>query len=144
MFYGQYRHSLDEKGRLIMPVKYREQLADGLVMTRAIDDPCILVYPRSEWPAFEKNLLEKLPVISNETARRARRVIFSNAAEETISRQGRISIPPHLRDYAGIEKDVVVAGNGNWLEIWSLENWEKHDRESQEKVTGEALSEFGI
>ncbi|MCL5292448.1 MAG: division/cell wall cluster transcriptional repressor MraZ [Actinobacteria bacterium] len=144
MFYGQYRHSLDEKGRLIMPAKYREPLADGLMMTRAIDDPCILVYTRTEWPGLERKLLEKLPVISNDIARRAQRVVFSNASEEEISKQGRISIPFHLREYAGIEKDVVIAGNGSWLEIWSLENWEKHARESEEKVTGEALAQFGI
>lgn len=143
VFLSQYRHSLDEKGRLIMPVKYREPLADGLVMTRAIDDPCIYVYTRTQWPELEGKLRE-LPTISSDLARRAQRLIFSNASEEEISKQGRISIPAHLREYAGIEKDVVIAGAGSRIEIWSLANWEKHNAESEESVTGESLSQFGI
>ncbi|MCL4499842.1 MAG: division/cell wall cluster transcriptional repressor MraZ [Chloroflexi bacterium] len=142
MFFSQYRHSLDDKGRLIMPVKYREPLADGLIMTRAIDDSCIYVYSRTEWPVLERKLQE-LP-ISSELARRAQRVFFSNASEEEISKQGRITIPQHLRDYARIDKDVVVAGVGSRIEIWSSENWDKHSKESDGKVTGESLAPFGL
>ncbi|MHB0977036.1 MAG: division/cell wall cluster transcriptional repressor MraZ [Candidatus Aquicultorales bacterium] len=143
MFLGQYRHSLDDKGRLIMPAKYREPLADGLIMTRAIDDPCIYVYTRTDWPVLERKLQE-LPVISSDLARRTQRLFFANAAEEEISKQGRITIPQHLREFADIDKDVVIAGVGSRLEIWSLENWETHSEETDSSVSGDSLSEFGI
>lgn len=142
MFFGQYRHSIDDKGRLIMPAKYREPLADGLIMTRALDDPCIYVYTRTEWPVLEGKLRE-LP-ISSDLARRAQRLFFSNASDEEISKQGRISIPAHLREFAKIDRDVVVAGVGSRLEIWSAENWDSHTQENEGELTGESLAQFGI
>ena len=111
MFLGQYAHTVDAKGRVFVPAKYR----DGLGGTAK----CITVYPMSEWEKFTAKI-EELPQAQ---AVKIRRFIFGNASDVTVDAQGRINIAQNLREYAGIDKNAVILGLGSYLEIWSEEAW---------------------
>ncbi|MDI6717099.1 MAG: division/cell wall cluster transcriptional repressor MraZ [Actinomycetota bacterium] len=123
MFFGEHYHSLDEKGRVILPAKFREALADGLFITKSFDN-CLLIYRKQDW--FEMvSKMDALPT-TRADVRSYQRFLFGSAVEGEVSRQGRVSIPQHLRDYAGLEKDIVIVGVANKLEIWSRERYEKN------------------
>lgn len=117
---GEFQHTLDEKGRMIVPVKFREELGTAFVMTRGLDK-CLFVYPREEWQILE-NKLKSLPM-TRADARSFVRFFFSGATECELDKQGRILIPANLRDYAGLSKDCVVLGVSNRVEIWSQSEW---------------------
>lgn len=123
MFMGEYQHSLDEKGRLIMPVKFRDALGETFVVTRGLDN-CLFVYSKEEWRILEEKL-KTLPMTSKE-ARAFVRFFFSGASECELDKSGRISLPQNLREHANLEKEVVVAGVTNRIEIWSKDNWEDY------------------
>ena len=129
MFMGQFQHSLDQKGRLIIPSKFREDLGESFVLTKGLDG-CLFVYPRHEWAALEQKL-KALP-FTQKDARAFIRFFFAGAVEAEMDRQGRILIPPHLREHARIEKDVVIIGVSNRVEIWSQEQWEAYSTEAAE------------
>lgn len=120
MFIGEYQHTMDSKGRLIVPAKFREGLGEYFVVTKGLDK-CLCVYPQSEWRVFEDKLKE-LP-LTNTDARRFVRYFFSGAMECVIDSQGRIMIPLHLREYAGLNKDIVSIGVSNRVEIWNKASW---------------------
>jgi MraZ protein len=121
MFLGRYNHTLDVKGRLAIPARYREALAEGLVLTRGIDR-CLALYPLAAWrPLAEK--VSALP-LSDPDARAFRRLVFAEAADLALDTQGRILVPPELRRYAGLERDAVIIGVDTALEIWSPERWQ--------------------
>ena len=122
MFLGRHAHNLDEKGRLAIPARFRELLAEGLVLTRGID-LCIAAYPR---PAWEK-LAEKVNALSlaDRDARQFRRMVFAAAADVSLDGQGRIVVPADLRGYAGIEREAIVVGVHTSIEIWSPARWEE-------------------
>lgn len=123
MFLGEYQHTLDPKGRLILPANFREDLAEGLVMTVAQDN-CLAVHPVGEW----ERILEGLRAMRT-TDRRERqfaRVLTSSAHAETPDRQGRITIPARLREYASLRKDVTVVGNVTRVELWDTVAWEAY------------------
>lgn len=122
MFLGEYQHSLDAKGRVILPSRFRARLEGGCVLTKGRDG-CILVYPREEWDRAARRLSE-VP-LSGQQARRTARVIFSGASEQTPDSQGRVTIPESLRRYAGLEREVVVAGNGTRFEMWDRDRWDR-------------------
>ncbi|NLC11672.1 MAG: division/cell wall cluster transcriptional repressor MraZ, partial [Firmicutes bacterium] len=105
MFMGEYRHTIDAKGRLIVPSRFREELGDCFVITRGLDS-CLFVYPQREWALIERKL-KALP-FTKADARAFMRFFFSGAVEVEQDRQGRVLIPSNLRDYAGIKRDVVV------------------------------------
>ena len=120
MFLGRYAHNLDAKGRLAIPARYREALAEGVVLTRGIDR-CLALYPMEAWrPLAEK--VAALP-LTDADARNFRRLVFAEAADLTLDAQGRILVPPDLRRYAGIEREALVVGVDTSLEIWSPERW---------------------
>ena len=121
MFLGRHHHSLDAKGRLAIPSRFRDELAAGMVLTRGIDR-CLALYPMSEWEplAAKVNALPR----GEPDARAFQRLVFSEAADLTLDGQGRILLPPELRAYAGIEREVVVIGVNAYLEIWSPERWD--------------------
>jgi MraZ protein len=120
MFLGRFLHTLDTKGRLAIPARFREELAAGAVLTRGIDR-CLTLYPLSAWsPLAEK--VSALP-ISDPDARTFRRLVFAAASNVELDSQGRILLPVELRDYAGIDRDAAVVGVNTWLEIWSPERW---------------------
>jgi len=120
---GEYRHSLDSKARLIMPAKFREMLGESFVMTRGLDN-CLFVYPQNEWKILEEKV-KKLPLAKSE-ARAFVRFLFSGATECEFDKQGRISLSSLLRNYAQIDKELVVIGVSNRVEIWSKDNWESY------------------
>lgn len=122
-FMGTYRPKLDEKGRLFLPAKFRDALAGGVVVTQA-QDRCLWVWPPEVFDV-EADRIQALPM-SSKSARQQKRILFSGADDAVPDKQGRISIAAHLRDYAALEKDVVVTGNGDRLEIWSPTNWDSY------------------
>lgn len=120
MFLGTYEPKLDDKGRLILPAKYRDQLAEGLVITRG-QEHCLYVFKAEDFMQMQEEA-RKAP-LSNREARNYLRVFLSGAVDQEPDRQGRISVPANLRTYAGLERDLAVIGAGNRVEIWNLESW---------------------
>jgi len=129
LFTGEYQHTIDEKGRFCMPSKFRGAVGDWLMITKGLDG-CLFVYTRNEWMALEQKL-KQLP-FTNSNARAFARFIFGGAVEYEIDKQGRILLSAHLREYAGINKDIVIVGVGTRIEIWSKEKWEVYNQQSEE------------
>jgi len=127
MFMGQFQHSLDTKGRLIIPAKFRDILDLSFVLTKGLDK-CLFVYPKDEWSLLEQKL-KALP-FTQKDARAFIRFFFAGAVETEIDKQGRILIPPHLREHAHIDRDVVIIGVSNRAEIWSRELWDKYSEDA--------------
>jgi MraZ protein len=128
MFMGEYSHTIDSKGRLIMPAKFREGLGEKFVMTKGLDN-CLFVYPMEEWKILEEKL-KRLP-ITKADARAFVRFFFSGATECEFDKQGRILIPQNLREHAGLEKETVITGVASRIEIWSSENWRKYSQKAE-------------
>ncbi len=122
MFWGEFSHHLDSKGRLIIPARYRPKLPHGAVLTRGIDRN-LVIYPQETWRIVAEQL-NQLP-ITNSTARALRRLLFSGAVELSLDRQGRVSIPAYLRDYASLENEVLIVGMETFIEIWHPESWQE-------------------
>ena len=120
MFMGEYNHTVDAKGRLIVPSKFREQLGDEFVVTKGLDG-CLFVYENTEWKVLEEKL-HTLP-LTNANARKFSRFFLAGATSCEVDKQGRILLPQILRDFAGIEKEAVLVGVGSRIEIWSRERW---------------------
>ena len=127
MFRGQFVHSVDAKGRVSLPARFRDVLvSDGdarFVLTPALFDPCLHLYPMRAWEEFEKKMLE-LPTLER-NAVRFRRMYVSAAVECELDSSGRVLIPPHLRERASLEKEVLWAGMGRILELWSKTEWDR-------------------
>lgn len=116
---GEYKHSIDAKGRLAMPAKLRDELGERFTVTKGLDG-CLAVYPEKEWEALE----DRIRGLGNgEKARRVKRYYFANAYDAQLDAQGRILIPVGLREFAGLQKDVVVIGQLDHAEIWNSEKW---------------------
>lgn len=124
MFMGKYNHTIDPKGRLSIPSKYREILGEEFVISKGMDG-CLFVYANDDWKVFEAKLAS-LPLI-DQNARQFARFFLSGAQYVTVDKQGRILMPQDLRDFAGLEKDVVLAGMGGRIEIWSLDKWNENN-----------------
>ena len=124
MFLGRHGHNLDEKGRLALPARYREELRDGVVITRGFDN-CLLVYPMAAWAP----LAERVSALSigDPDVRLLRRMLFANATDVMLDRQGRILVPADLRAHAGLEREAVVVGMHSFIEIWSPDGWAAQD-----------------
>lgn len=146
MFRGRYRHQIDTKGRLSVPSRFRELLTtnydERLIVTNF--DQCLWAYPFAEWLEFEKKV-SSLPQFSEEI-RALQRVFISAAVDCPIDKQGRILVPPELRTYAGIEKDVVIVGMTKRFEIWSRERWDVVFTSAQQRLEGlgQKLAELGL
>jgi MraZ protein len=121
MFFGEYEHTIDDKGRLTLPARFRESLADGLVLTRGLDE-CLAVYSRASWDAVVENRLAALDPFSKE-ARDLTRFFFSAASDAELDKQGRVLVPPALQRRARLGREVVVAGVNDHLEIWDRAAW---------------------
>jgi len=143
LFIGEYRHNLDTKGRVIVPAKFRDGLGDKFVITKGLDG-CLFAYSKDEWTNFE-NKIKSLP-LTNKDARAFVRFFFSGAVECEIDKQGRILIPPVLRDYAKLLKDLVVIGVSSRVEIWSQEKWDQYSEaeDLEADVLAEKMAELGI
>jgi len=138
VFLGQYEHSLDQRGRVAIPAKFRDAFQEGLVLARGFDT-CILVYPVAEWQRMSDKLAA-LPM-TRSNSRRINRATFSNAFDSELDRQGRVLLPAPLREYSQIKDAVVIVGVYNYVEIWSKELWatEKALMEQQAWQTAEAV-----
>jgi MraZ protein len=125
VFKGTYRHSVDDKGRVTVPARFREILGDDSVITRGLDG-CVFLYPRPAWQELESKLAA-LP-LGRADARDFKRVFFANASDAEVDRHGRVLIPPELRQMVGIEREVVVLGVSERVEIWPQTGWEEYTR----------------
>jgi MraZ protein len=121
MFIGEFTHTVDEKGRITIPVRYREQLEDGAYVTRGLDG-CLVLYPDSEWKLLTDKV-KTLPM-TDRRARDFRRFFYGSATESVPDRQGRILIPSYLREYASIGTEATVVGMDTYIEIWHPEAWQ--------------------
>ena len=143
MFIGEYNHNLDNKGRLAVPVKFRDDLKKGAVVTKGLDG-CLFLYTMSEWKALAEKL-SKLP-ISQSNTRAFARLMLAGAMDVQVDKQGRVVLPDYLRKYAMLKKKIIISGLYNRLEIWDENNWEKY-KEAIEKESGdiaEKLGELGV
>jgi MraZ protein len=120
MFWGEYAHHLDDKGRLIIPARFRPHLKQGAILTRGLDRN-LVIYPHEAWQAVSEHL-NQTP-ITDPTARALRRLLFSGAVELSVDRQGRVFIPPYLRSYASLDGEVLIAGMETFLELWEPSTW---------------------
>jgi MraZ protein len=136
MFFGTFAPKLDDKGRLFLPAKFRDELAEGLVVTRG-QERCLNIWSRDEFGRFTERL--KAMPVANKAGRDYVRMLFAGASDETPDKQGRITIPPMLRSYAALQKDCVVIGAMNRVEIWDSASWADYEA-SQEQAFSE-LSE---
>jgi len=133
---GEYEHSLDTKGRLIMPSKLREDMGEKFIVTKGLDG-CLFGFSKNEWQNFEEKL-KTLP-LTNKNARDFVRFFLSGATECEIDKQGRFLIASNLREYATLEKDVVIIGVGTRLEIWDREKWKNYN--SSENISADEIAE---
>jgi MraZ protein len=143
MLLGEYKHSLDIKGRVAIPAKFREELNAGAIITRGLDK-CLFIFGTKEWESLVQKLLS-LP-LAQSNSRAFVRLMLAGASQVDFDNQGRILIPEYLRRYAGLKKQVVIAGLYSRMEIWDEENWEnyKTKTESASDEIAERLSELGI
>ncbi|MEX2557365.1 MAG: division/cell wall cluster transcriptional repressor MraZ [Actinomycetota bacterium] len=121
MFLGEFQHSLDAKGRIILPSRFRGRLESGLVLTRGLDG-CLWVMSQGDWESFSLRLTALS--VADPRGRDTARFFFSGASEDRPDKQGRISVPEPLRRHASLERDVVVIGTGPRIEVWNPERWE--------------------
>lgn len=140
---GEYQHTVDNKGRLIFPAKFREALGEKFIATKGLDN-CLFVYSLEEWAILE-NKLKQLPLAKPE-ARAFVRFFFAGAAELECDKQGRVLLPNNLREHAKLDKDVVVIGVSNRIEIWGQEAWDEYNAKIGPEVTtiAENLVDLGI
>ena len=144
MWQGQWEHAIDAKGRTSVPARFRDAIAnESFVITSGLD-PCLVAYPIEEWRAFEEKL-SRLPRFDPHVVK-LRRIYVSAAVETQIDSQGRVLIPPTLRAYASLEKDVVWAGMGRYAELWSKERWMRatETTEDERRTLAGKLAELGL
>lgn len=143
MFIGEYKHSLDQKNRIAVPSKFKAYLEEGAVVTRGLDK-CLFLYPKSEWDK-QAMKLSTLP-LAQAKARAFARLMLAGAMDVELDNQRRIMIPEYLKEYAGINKNIVIAGLYNRLELWDEEEWKKYRNaaEANSSDIAEQLGELGI
>ncbi len=136
---GEYKHSIDAKGRLAIPAKLREELGDHFTVTKGLDG-CLAIYPDAEWEGLEQRI-RSMPMSK---ARDLQRFFFSAAFDAELDSQGRILLPANLRKYAGLTKETVVIGAFNHAEIWDAEKWAQYNDNINEERIIEAMEELGF
>ena len=141
MFMGEYNHTIDAKGRLIIPSKFRDKLGDEFVVTKGLDG-CLFVYDNAEWSAFEEKL-KSLP-LTNKDARQFVRFFLAGATLAEVDKQGRILVPGTLREFAALEKEVVLVGVASRVEIWSKERWEDASSYDDVEELAEHMADLGL
>ncbi len=141
MFMGEYNHIIDAKGRLIIPARFRELLGEEFILTKGLDG-CLSIYPMDAWEAFETKL-RALP-LTNKNARTFTRFFVAGATNCELDRQGRILVPQTLREFAGLEKEVVLTGNLDQIEIWSKEKWSENCNYDDMDSIAESMQDMGI
>lgn len=138
MLIGEYRHSLDSKGRVNFPAKLREDLGELFILSKGLGDRCLFVYSREEWD----KLTEKLNGLPLSKARTLQRFLFSGATQAQPDKQGRVLIPQNLREYAGLQKELVIVGTSNRAEIWDEQMWEQMCGEVTADMIAQTMDEL--
>lgn len=133
MFLGTHTPRLDDKGRLILPARFRDELAGGVVITKG-QERCLYVFPAPEFARIASQLREQ--PMTHKAARAYTRVFFASAHDEVPDRQGRVTIPSHLREYAGLNRELVVIGASTRVEIWDARAWESYLAEHEDEFVG--------
>ena len=143
MFIGEYQHSIDDKGRMAVPAKFRGALKKGAIVTRGLDN-CLFIYTKSEWAKVAEKYAN-LP-IAQANSRAFSRLMLAGAMDVEIDGQGRMMLPEYLREFANVKKNVVIAGLYNRLEIWDEEAWNKYkgQTEAESGVIAEKMAELGV
>ena len=141
MFMSEYNHTVDAKGRLIIPSKFREILGDEFAISKGMDG-CLFVYANDDWKAFEEKLTS-LPLINKE-ARQFARFFLAGAAQVEVDKQGRILLPASLRSFANLDKDVVLVGVGSRIEIWDKEKYEALSADANMDDIANAMEALGL
>lgn len=143
MFIGEYKHTIDDKGRLAIPVKFRGDLAKGAVVTRGLD-ASLFLYPKEEWDKLAQKLAS-LP-LGQSNSRAFARLMLAGAMDVSLDKQGRLVLPEYLREYASLSKQIVVAGLYNRLELWDEEKWQTYKTAMENEVgdIAEKLGELGV
>ena len=141
MFLGEYTHTIDDKGRLTIPSKFRGELASGLIVTRGFDRN-LMVYPLSGWQDMAEDIISR--PLGDESMRTFRRRVFSGAVDLTPDKQGRIVVPNYLREFARIDGEVIVAGMYNYIEVWSVENWKSLQQKIEDSNDAAKWGDLGI
>jgi len=143
MFIGEYKHTLDDKGRIAIPAKFRDALASGAVVTRGLDTSLFL-FPKEEWDKLAQKLAS-LP-LGQSNSRAFARLMLAGAMDVELDKQGRAVLPEYLRAYAGMKKNIILAGLFNRLELWDEEKWELYKKkvESDADSVAEKLGELGF
>jgi MraZ protein len=141
MFLGEYTHVIDDKGRLTIPAKYRALVAQGLVVTRGFDQN-LMLFPLDGWEDLAARIAQR--PLSDESVRAFRRRVFSGAVDLSPDRQGRILLPQYLRDFAGINGEVVIAGMFNYMEIWGVEAWQNVRASIEDNNDADRWVDLGI
>jgi MraZ protein len=143
VFIGEYKHTIDDKGRLMIPVKFRGDLAKGAVVTRGLDTSLFL-FPKEEWDKLAQKLAS-LP-LGQSNSRAFARLMLAGAMDVELDKQGRFILPEYLRTYAGMQKSIVVAGLYNRLELWDAETWATYKQKTESEVgdIAEQLGELGV
>jgi len=144
MFIGEYLHSIDNKGRLAVPYRFRKLLKQGAVVAKGLIDKCLCIYPKEEWERLAGKLTT-LP-IADEKARAFSRLMFAGAVEVSFDRQGRILLPAYLREYAGLRNQVMIAGVYSRVEIWDKNAWESYKEKSEKESNAitKHIGELGV
>lgn len=141
MFMGQYSHSIDDKGRLIMPSKYREQLGKEFVVTKG-SEGCLFVYPLDEWKKIEARISQMS--LNGKEGRLFMRLFFSSAASLELDKQGRVIIPASLKSHAGLKKDVELIGSVSHIEIWDKDNWDAYIKDANLDEVSDYVAKEGL
>ncbi|WP_432664760.1 division/cell wall cluster transcriptional repressor MraZ [Wukongibacter baidiensis] len=143
MFIGEYIYTIDKKGRINVPAKFRERLGETFFITKGLDNS-LFVFPEAEWRNFE-NKLKQLP-LTNRNARAFARLFFSGATECSLDKQGRVTIAQNLRDFGELEKEIAIIGVSSRIEIWSKNNWDKYNDSANISYDdiAEQMAELGI
>ena len=143
MFIGEYQHSIDQKGRIAVPAKFRSQLGTGVVVTRGLDH-CLFIYTETEWQELAQKLVA-LP-LTQANSRAFVRLMLAGAMQVSLDSQGRIRLPDYLREYAGLNKEAVIAGLFNRVEIWDKQKWQEYKArtEAESDEIAEKLTDLDI
>jgi MraZ protein len=143
MFIGEFTYTIDQKKRIAIPSKFRRELGKRAVVTRGLDS-CLAVYPMAEWGKLTKKL-ESLPN-SQTDARGFARIMLSGAVDAALDKLGRILIPDYLKEYAGFEKNVIIIGISNRIEIWNEKKWQDYRQKTEKEIgdMAERLKELGV
>jgi len=145
MFIGEFQHSIDEKGRVAVPAKFRRQISGGAIITKGLDYRCLFVLPKKDWDNFVKRFSAS-PTISQANSRAFARYMFSGASDVELDTQGRVLIPDNLRAFARLKKSAMVICVYNRIEIWDLADWQRYKakiEESSEEIA-EKMADLGI